>query len=135
MAAAALVSTILLPVFSFAFVEPYIVGVFGTLGQNIATDNLWVASILAAFALAVFFARVKRTTQQKGAVYLSGVAVDGDARTFRDSLTREATASTRNMYLEEYFGEARWRPIGEAACTAVIVCCFLYGFVQFGLFA
>ncbi len=135
MAAAALVSTILLPVFSFAFVEPYIVGVFGTLGQNIATDNLWVASILAAFALAAFFARVKRTAQQKGAVYLSGVAVDGDARTFRDSLTREATASTRNMYLEEYFGEARWRPIGEAACTAVIVCCFLYGFVQFGLFA
>ncbi|MDD7368723.1 MAG: proton-conducting transporter membrane subunit, partial [Berryella intestinalis] len=135
MAAAALVSTILLPVFSFVFAEPYIVGVFGTLGQNIATDNLWVASILAAFSLVVFFARIKRTTQQKGEVYLSGVAIDGDARTFSDSLTREATASTRNMYLEEYFGEARWRPIGEAACAAVIVCCFLYGFVQFGLFA
>ena len=38
-----------LPIISWAVVEPYIYSVFGTVGQDISSSNLWIASILSAF--------------------------------------------------------------------------------------
>ncbi|NPD31420.1 NADH-quinone oxidoreductase subunit L [Eggerthellaceae bacterium zg-1084] len=117
---AALCSTILLPVVSFALIEPYIVGVYGRLGQDVSTDNLWIAALLASFSLIVVLAGLRRSKQRPGEVYLSGVAIDGQARTFRNALAGESTASARNLYLTEYFGEARLRPWGEALCGGVM---------------
>lgn len=121
MAAIAIVACIALPLVSSAFVEPYISGVFGQFGRSINVDDLWITSILATFVIVVFFAGLGGSKAKRGTVYLAGVGIDPDARTYRNSLSGESTATSRNMYMEKIFGEARIRPIGEAICTIIIV--------------
>ena len=90
-----------LPIISWAVVEPYIYSVFGTVGQDISSSNLWTTSI-----------------------YLAGVSRDNAERTFSNSLSGESTASARNWYLEGIFGEKRLSPFGTACCTVIIVIAF-----------
>lgn len=120
MCALALGSSILLPLVSYALVEPYVMSVFGTLGQDISTGNLLVASLLAVFTTAALFGGVGRARPKKGTVYLSGVGVDPDARTYQAAIGGPAVASSRNLYLSEIFGEARIKPVGEIVCALVI---------------
>lgn len=122
MAAIALLACVLLPLFSFAFVEPYVRSVWGgALGQDIATDNLWISSVLTVFVVTLFLGRSKRSKQKKGSVYLSGVSLDEGGRRYRNSLSGESVATARNLYLEDVFGEGRFKLVGEATCSAVIV--------------
>ena len=124
MACIALVACIALPFVSNIFVEPYVVCVFGALGRDIALDNLWISSILAIFVFAVLFAGVNASKKKRADVYLSGVSLDSDTRTYRNSLSGETTATSRNLYLESIFGEARIRRPGEILCAAIIVVAF-----------
>ena len=120
MAGIAVVACVCLPMVSHLFVEPYIVGIFGRLGQDIATDNLWIASILAVFVMIALFGGINRSKGKQADVYLSGVSVDSDTRTYRNSLSGESVATSRNLYLESIFGEKRFNLLGEVACTSVI---------------
>ena len=121
MAAIAIVACIALPVMSHVLVEPYLVSVYGTLGQDIAVDNLWISSILAVFVLVVLFGGVNASRKKRVGVYLAGVSTDSDTRTYRNSLSGESVATSRNLYLDSIFGEARIRRLGEAVCAIVIV--------------
>ncbi len=121
MACIALLACIALPFMSLAFVEPYIFSVFGTLAEGIAVDNLWITSILAAFVFVVLFGTVGASKKRRVDVYLSGVGVDFDTRTYRDSLSGETVATSRNLYLGAIFGEDRIRPVGEVLCSVIIV--------------
>ena len=56
-----------LPIISWAVVEPYIYSVFGTVGQDISSSNLWIASILSAFIAVVLFAGLGRSKAKKQA--------------------------------------------------------------------
>lgn len=125
MACIALVACIALPVVSNAFVEPYIVGVFGKLGSDILVDNLWISSILAVFVFVVLFGALHSSKKKRVGVYLSGVSVDSDSRTYRNSLSGETVATSRNLYLDRYFGEAKIRPMGEIICSIIIVVAIL----------
>lgn len=125
MACIAVVACIALPIVSHAFVEPYIVGVFGVIGRDITIDNLWITSILAIFVFVILFGGVNASKKKRVGVYLSGVSVDSDTRTYRNSLSGETVATSRNLYLDSYFGEAKLRPIGEALCAAIIIVAFL----------
>jgi len=130
MAIIAVVACIALPLMSSTFVEPYISGVFGDFGRSIMLDDLWISSILATFVIVVFLAGLRGSKAKRGTVYLAGVGVDPDARTYRNSLSGVSTATSRNMYLEAIFGEDRIRPLGEVICTIVIVVAILAsGFV------
>ncbi|MBQ9042468.1 MAG: NADH-quinone oxidoreductase subunit L [Eggerthellaceae bacterium] len=125
MACIAVVACIALPVVSNAFVEPYIVSVFGVLGRDVTIDNLWISSILAIFVFVVLFGGVRSSKKKRVNAYLSGVSVDDASRTYRNSLSGESVATSRNLYLDSYFGEDKMRPIGEALCGAIIVVALL----------
>ena len=125
MACIAVVACIALPLVSNTFVEPYIVSVFGVLGRDVAVDNLWISSILAVFVFVVLFGAVNASKKKRVGVYLSGVSVDSDSRTYRNSLSGESVATSRNLYLDTYFGESKIRPIGEVLCSAIIIVALL----------
>ncbi|WP_225749209.1 NADH-quinone oxidoreductase subunit L [Paraeggerthella sp. Marseille-Q4926] len=113
-----------LPVISWAVIDPYVYSVFGTIGQDISTTNLWIGSILSALVVVVLFAGLGRSKAKKADIYLAGVSRDNEARTFRNSLSGESTATARNWYMEDYFGEKRLSPVGTALCTVVIIVAF-----------
>ncbi len=125
MAFIAVVACIALPLVSNAFVEPYIVSVFGELGRDIAVDNLWISSILAVFVFVVLFAGVNASKKKRVDVYLAGVSVDSDTRTYRNSLSGESVATARNLYLDSLFGEDKIRHVGEVLCAAIIIVALL----------
>jgi len=121
MATIAIVACIALPLVSSALVEPYIAGVYGEFGRSIMLDDLWITSILATFVIVVFFAGLGGSKAKRGTVYLAGVGIDPDARSYRNSLSGESIATSRNMYMESIFSEKRVRPVGEAICAIIIV--------------
>ena len=121
MAAIALIACIALPIMSHLFVEPYIIGIFGQLGADILVDNLWISSILAAFVFVVLFAGVRGSKARRVDVYLAGVSVDSDQRIYRNSLSGETTATSRNLYLDSVFGERIVRRPGEVICSVIII--------------
>ncbi len=121
MAAIALVACIALPLMSHVLVEPYIIPIFGQLGADISAGNLWITSILAAFVFVILFAGLRGSSAKRVDVYMAGVVVDSDERVYRNSLSGETTATSRNLYLESIFGEAIIRRPGEAICAAIII--------------
>ncbi|MBQ1449776.1 MAG: NADH-quinone oxidoreductase subunit L, partial [Eggerthellaceae bacterium] len=111
-----------------------VIGIFGTVGQAIETDNLMLAGIMAVFAVAVLCLGPGRSKAQKADVYLSGVSRDSDTRTFANSLGGSTHASARNLYLDGLFGEGRIRRFGEVACgtiqvAAIVASLFFVGIV------
>lgn len=130
MAFIAVAACVLLPLLSNALIEPYIIAVYGQLGRDIPLDDLWISAVLALFTAAVFIGALRPSKRQKqGSVYLSGVMVDSGTRVYRNSLSSDEKATARNLYLEAYFNEGRFKPVGEVLCAAVIV----FAFVASGL--
>ena len=90
--------------------SPYVASVYGMLGQDIATDNLWLASICTVIVVAVLFAGLGTKQKSRRAnVYLAGISRDNDSRAFQNSLSGTTEATTRNWYMESVFGEATHR--------------------------
>ena len=122
MAIIAVVACVCLPAVSNLFVEPYIHGVSHTVGQAITTDNLWISSILAVFVVIFLFGGLNGKSKQKRVdVYLAGVNTQNDRRMFTNSLSGESEATVRNFYLDNIFGESKFRRVGEVMCSVIIV--------------
>ena len=122
MAIIAVVACVCLPAVSNLFVEPYIHGVSHTVGQAITTDNLWISSILAVFVVIFLFGGLNGKSKQKRVdVYLAGVNTQNDRRMFTNSLSGESEATVRNFYLDNIFGESKFRRVGEVICSVIIV--------------
>lgn len=122
MAIIAVVACVCLPAVSNLFVEPYIHGVTHTVGQAITTDNLWISSILAVFVVIFLFGGLNGKSKQKRVdVYLAGVNTQNDRRMFTNSLSGESEATVRNFYLDNIFGESKFRRVGEVMCSVIIV--------------
>ena len=127
------VSCILLPLASQLVVVPAIESVFASFGSMesiwiqassfgiIDSDDLWIAAILAIVVIVVLTGSSRASKKRTASVYLSGVSIDSDTRTFRNSLNGETAATARNLYLEPYFGEKRFTRIGTIACAVIIV--------------
>ena len=98
--------------------------VYGTVAAGIASDNLWIASVAVVFIVIVLFAGLGKSKARKVDVYLSGVSIDNNERTFQNSLSQETKATSRNMYLDSIFGEKLIAPVGTIMCTIVIVASF-----------
>ena len=122
MAIIAVVACVCLPAVPNLFVEPYIHGVSHTVGQAITTDNLWISSILAVFVVIFLFGGLNGKSKQKRVdVYLAGVNTQNDRRMFTNSLSGESEATVRNFYLDNIFGESKFRRVGEVMCSVIIV--------------
>ncbi len=117
---------VLLPVASMCLVEPYVLSVFGKLGSDISADDLWLSALLCAFVVIVLLAGLRPSRKVKqGDVYLSGVMLDSPDRAYVGSLSASVEATPRNLYLEKYFGAARFKVLGEVLCAVVIVLAFV----------
>ncbi|WP_417160986.1 NADH-quinone oxidoreductase subunit L [Senegalimassilia anaerobia] len=110
-----------LPVLSTFLVEPYIFDVFGVCSQGVSQANLWVAALLSAVVFVVLFGGLGSKQVKQVPVYLSGVSVNNGNRTFRNSLSGETMATSRNWYMESVFGEPKITPVGVWATSIIIV--------------
>ena len=103
---------VLIPVVSAFLVEPYIMSVFGTVGQGISSDNLWIGSICVVIVVAVLLAGLNKQRGRKVGVYLAGVGRDNENRTFQNAMSGSSEATVRNWYMTDIFGEKRVAPVG-----------------------
>lgn len=121
MAALLIVCCVLIPYISWEIVIPYEVSVFGLAAQDISNDDLWIASICVFVVVIALFTGIGRSKAKKVDVYLSGVSVNDDARSFRNSLSGETEAVVRNWYMDNIFGEAKIAPIGVIFNSVIMV--------------
>ena len=130
MACLLVLACVFLPLISSTLVEPYVASVYGMLGQDIATDNLWLASICTVIVTAVLFAGLgSKQKSRRANVYLAGISRDNDSRAFQNSLSGTTEATTRNWYMESVFGEARIAPVGVAFNTLIMAAAFVIAIV------
>ena len=129
MAGLLILACVLLPFVSAYLVEPYVFSVYGTIGQDISSDNLWIASICVAVVCIALFAGLGKGKARKVDVYLAGVSRNSDDRTFQNSLSGVSTATARNWYMEDVFGESRIAPIGVICCSVIMVAAFVLAFI------
>ncbi|MVX59963.1 NADH-quinone oxidoreductase subunit L [Enterorhabdus mucosicola] len=135
MAVLLVLSCVFLPLISVFTVEPYLLSVYGTFGQDISTDNLWLASICTIIVVVVLFAGVGRNQKsRKVSVYLAGVSRDDDARAFQNALSGTAVAQARNWYMTDVFGEKRIAPVGVVFNSLIMVVAFVVAFVVTPMF-
>ena len=110
-----------LPFLSTFLVEPYIFDVFGVCSQGVSQANLWVAALLSAVVFVVLFGGLGSKQVKQVPVYLAGVSENNANRTFRNSLSGETMATSRNWYMESVFGEPKITPVGVWATSIIIV--------------
>ncbi len=130
MAVLVIVGCVLIPLISDFFIEPYVVSVYGFFGQDIATGNLWLASICVAVVVVVLFCGLGRSKARRVDVYLSGVSRDDSARSFQNALSGTTEATVRNWYMKEYFGEDRIAFVGvvfNSVLMAAVLACAIIG--------
>lgn len=117
----------LLPVISDYLVMPYLWTIWGpAVFTNGGNDILWITGILSLAVAWIIFGGLSRRNPKtrQASVYLSGVGLNNTQRTFTNSLSHETASTARNWYLEGIFGETHIAPIGEIACTIIIIAAF-----------
>lgn len=125
MAVLLVVGCVTLPIISTWVVEPYVVSVYGILGQDVSTDNLWIASICVAIVVIVLFAGMGRSKTRKVDVYLAGVSRGSEERAFQNALSGTTVATARNWYMEDVFGEKRIAPVGVVFNSVIMAAAFV----------
>lgn len=124
-----------IPAISAYMVEPYvyqsyssifnvdltILGALGLPDITLSIDNLWIASVASAFIFIILFAGVGKSKAKKASVYMAGVSADNEKRVFRNSLSGETKATSRNWYMEGWFGEDRLAPVGTICCSLILI--------------
>ena len=124
-----------MPLISINLVEPYLYGAFGTLSFPISFDNLIIAGIAVILMIVVIFAGLGHSTARKVDVYLSGISVDNNNRTFKNSLSGVTQATARNWYMKDWLGEQRLDVFGTVACSVFIVALYVFAaLIAAGLF-
>ena len=125
---------------SDAFVMPYLhqaySGIYDValglgLGADfIDDDGMWITAILAGVIFVFILAFLGKSKKKIVPVYMAGVSVDNDTRSFKGSLGGEVESASRNWYMQPLFGEPRLKPVGEVFCCAVIVFALIYGILM-----
>ena len=115
-----------LPLISLNLVEPYLYTVYGTLSFPISFDNLIIAGVAVILMIIVIFAGLGHSTARKVDVYLAGVSVDNNDRTFKNSLSGVTQATARNWYMKDWLGEQRLDVFGTVACSVFIIALYVF---------
>lgn len=115
-----------LPLISLNLVEPYLYVVYGSLSFPISFDNLIIAGVAVILMIIVIFAGLGHSTARKVDVYLAGVSVDNNNRTFKNSLSGVTQASARNWYMKDWLGEQRLDIFGTVACSVFIIALYVF---------
>ena len=98
---------------------------------GLTLDNLVICAVSTIVVVAVlFFGLGTSTKARKVNVYMAGVSVDSDERTYRNSLSQPQQATVRNWYMEDFFSEKRLGVAGTAFCAAIIVFAIAIWFIN-----
>ena len=114
------------PLISNAVVEPYLETVFGTAGALISSSNLWIMAVIALVIAIVFLGFTGLTKKRIVPVYMSGVGIDSQERSYLDSLGNESFATQRNWYMQDIFGEKKVCLVGIVISLVLIFGSFGY---------
>ena len=115
-----------LPLISLNLVEPYLYVVYGSLSFPISFDNLIISGVAVILMIIVIFAGLGHSTARKVDVYLAGVSVDNNNRTFKNSLSGVTQATARNWYMKDWLGEQRLDIFGTVACSVFIIALYVF---------
>ncbi len=129
MALLAILACVTIPIISNVLVEPYIGSVLGISIQPILDQNLILSAIMVVCLVVLFLGALRKKSPKMRRVepYMAGVTSRDDTdRTFINSLSVPQEATSRNWYLESYFGEKRLAPVGTLACWILITVGFLW---------
>ena len=78
----------------------------------------------------VLLVGLERTAKaRKVNVYLSGITVDSDARSFTNSLSGSTEATARNWYLDDWFCEGKLTKPAHIGTATIIVAAFVCAIV------
>lgn len=120
------VCCVFMPVISEMLVEPYIAGALGVIAsQALTDDNMIIAAILTVLVFVVLIAGPGHSKARKVDVYLAGVSANNEKREFTNALSGVSSATARNWYLEEWFGEEKLNTFATIFCTVLILICFV----------
>lgn len=123
-----------MPALSTYLVEPYVLSVYAMVGAGISMDNMFLMAIIVAFVAVVLFGTLGNAKKKVVPVYMAGITVDGAERQFKGALGDVRTASTRNWYLENLFGEAKLDKPSTIICAALLVIGIVGSFLFAGAF-
>jgi ech hydrogenase subunit A len=87
-------------------------------------DNLLIMALIVlatVTVLALLFRRPRRPKGRTVPIYLGGVGLDFEKRTYRNALSQEGVASQRNWYMESWFGEGRLTMVMNTMCVTVLL--------------
>jgi ech hydrogenase subunit A len=87
----------------------------------VSFDNLLIMALIVLVILVAFAAFFGRGRKRRVPIYLAGVGLDFENRTYRDSLSKESQASQRNWYLDGWFGERELTPMANIMCIVILV--------------
>ena len=148
MAALIVCCSVLFPLISSLVVIPYLSTmasgvlhgqqqIWNDISPAISQDNLLIMVIIVVVllaALTVQFIRKSGTpkSNRHAAIYLSGVGLDFEKRTFRNSLSQETEATQRNWYLGSWFSEENMLPFAHIVTAAVLVVFFFGAYLGIG---
>ena len=135
MAVMAVLACVLIPVISNYMVEPYVGSVLGISIQPILDDDLFLSAIMVVCLVVLFLGALRKKSPNMRRVepYMAGVTFRDDKdRTFINSLSQPQEATSRNWYLDGYFGretsrscwyvslldfDCRWILVGYFGCN------------------
>ncbi len=123
---------------SDVFIVPYIHESYGAVfgaswigfeafGNYITGDGLWITAILSGVIFVLILAFLGKSKKKIVPVYMAGISVDNDTRSFMGSLGDPVESASRNWYMDLVFGEKKLTPIGEIFNATIIIVGFLYG--------
>ena len=114
------------PLISVSVVAPYLQTMFGVASNAIPIGDLWIMAVIALVIAIIFLGFSGNTKKRIAPVYLSGVGVDENARTFRNSFNGVSTATQRNWYMNGIFGERKMVLIGIVISLTLIFSSFAF---------
>lgn len=114
------------PLISSSVVMPYLEGVFGSASSVIPVGDLWIMAVIALVIAVIFLGFTGNTKKRITPVYLSGVGVDEDARTFRNSFNGVSAATQRNWYMNDLFAEKKMVLIGIVVTLTLLFSSFSF---------
>lgn len=121
---------VLLPVISQFVIGPYLEFTYHKVPRLIDIDNMIIMVAIVVFIAIVLLTPWGRSSKARQHVYLSGVCLDADSRTYLGSMGRTMRSTKRNWYLNDIFPETTLTNVGIIVCTSVILmayaACFIF---------
>ena len=130
------VANILMPVLSIFVADKVGMSLLGTnehATNFLSLDMLIFNAVMAIAVIYFFFAivgKTRRADDRQLTPYLAGVTADSGKRSFEGSLGEPVSATTRNFYLDKYFGESI-TPLVQVFGGALIVISLIYSIFIF----